>query len=133
MTEYRTARDAKRLARTARPGDILYTIHRNKVTYPGAPREVYSEHVVGRSRGLSGAPMLEGPGYTSVEQLVLAHGPVTDQRPHGMRDMAEIVGNVCEPIPGASEGWRYFSSGEIDGLEKDVQRAAEDRKRNWGF
>lgn len=131
MTTYQTPRDAKKLARSVRIGDKLYTINNHRITHPGAEAQTYSEHVVCKKSGITGNLMVSDT--VSVDRLVTAFGPVYDRPPRGMRNLAEQRRNVCEPIVGGSEDTRYLSGSEIDGMEKDVRRAREERgvKHRW--
>lgn len=125
MTEYRSKRDAQRLARECRDGDKLYTVYKLSTRLP-VPKEMYSEWTV--SKGSRWRVPMAGPS-TSVEQLVYSHGPVYDRPPRGMHNIADPLPQVGEPIPGGSDGWRHLSRAEIAGLEKEVRRAREETRR----
>lgn len=133
MTTYSTPREAKKLGRTARPGDRLYTIHKGYGRFPGAPSEYYSEHVVGRGRGVSGGAMLEGPGYTSVEGLVLRDGPVYTDRPRGMPNLDGPLPQVEGPLGLSADEIRQLSRSELHDLAKQNRLNREERKRLLGI
>lgn len=129
MTTWSGKRGAKKLAREAQPGQKLYTVCHLHTNLP-IDKEMYSEHTVGKGRGLmSAGAMLAGPGYMSVEQLVYTSGTVYSTPPPGMRNIADPLPQIAEPIPGGRDGSRYLSRSEITALEKEVQRAREETGR----
>ncbi|MGQ4513668.1 hypothetical protein [Streptomyces sp. DW26H14] len=125
MTEYRSKRDAKRLAREVKPGQKLYTICELKTNLP-IDKRLYSEWTV-RDGGFWAGPIVGMT--TTVEQLVLREGPVYTEPPRGMRNIADPLPQLAEPIAGGRDGWRHFSRAEIASLEKEVQRASEETRR----
>lgn len=122
----RTRSDAKKLARVARIGTVLYTVA--DVAQNIAPWEdgqLYSRHVVSWRSPVTGNLMIGGS--TSLANLVLRDGPVYTEKPKGLRDIAKPGPQVAGPLPKGYEG--VLDEAELKGLEKRVRDGSDPRTR----
>lgn len=124
----RTKRDARELGRTARVGDVFYTIA--QVSHEVAPYEdarLYSEHVVAFMHPFSVTPAMIS-GSQSVESLVLNFGPVYTERPKNIRNVATPAPQVSGPMAGDED--RKLSRADIRRSEEHV-RASGAKRHRW--
>ncbi|MET9484789.1 hypothetical protein [Streptomyces sp. NPDC006638] len=131
----RTQRDAKKLGKTARVGDVFYTLV--SISHHVAPYEdaqLYNVHEVKFMHPLLGGAMISGS--QSVEGLVLREGPVYEELPKGYRGLHEAPPQVAGPVPVDKNGRpqkRAFTSAQIAAEERRVE--ADERqqrgRRGW--
>ncbi|MFJ8583639.1 hypothetical protein ACIRD2_03125 [Streptomyces sp. NPDC093595] len=118
-----TKRDAQRLARDVKKGDVLYTIENTCERVHGyEDKQLYSRHVVTHRSVITGSPMVAGS--LSVQGLLHRFGPVYTQPPARMRGQHEPVPQVAGPLGGNAHG-RPLSRAEITQLESYVAELDE--------
>lgn len=106
---------AKKFAREARmntPYYVVYDIDQKRAPYEDA--KLYSEFVFTERAPFTGNPMTSGG--TSAEGLCLRYGPVYDQPPAGMRNVAGPGPQVGAPL--GEDHSAYLDEAEIRGMEK---------------
>ncbi|MHA4819439.1 hypothetical protein ACXZ65_34380 [Streptomyces aculeolatus] len=119
-------RDARRLSRTAKKGDVLWVVE--PISTEVAPYEdqfLLSKYTVTGQHPLLGGAMIGGH---DVQQLVLGFGPVyLNWRPKGHRAMHEPSPQVAGPLEsaGLEPHGRPLDDNELRQLEK----LAADRRR----
>lgn len=127
-TVWETERDAKKLAKSAKIGDVLYTIDnvaRNVARYEDS--QLYSRHVVEHYHPITGTPMVAGS--LSVTGLVKRFGPVYSERPN-LRGVHEPVPQVAGPVD--RDEIHILDEAELKALEKRAGDAARVRnKSRW--
>jgi hypothetical protein len=122
--------DAKRFARQAQLGKTYYTVNSHARNLgPYEDTHTYSEHVFTARR-----PFTNTPCSGSVDAVTLCQnfGPVYEQPPAGLRNMAGPAPQVAGPLPHGYEG--VLDEAEIRGLEKRNRDAAARRdrgRRSW--
>jgi hypothetical protein len=117
--------DAKRFARDVRLGTpyyFVYDVARNAAPYEDA--RLYSEIVFDRHAPLTGTPMA---GSMSAVRLCQTYGPIYDQPPAGMRNVAGPGPQVGAPLGDNYEA--VLDEAELRGLEKHVANGSDPAKR----
>ncbi|MFF0166786.1 hypothetical protein [Streptomyces prasinus] len=117
---------AKKFAKEARlnvPYYVVYDIAQNRAPYEDA--QLYSEFTFTRRAPLTGNPMTDGG--TSAEGLCLRFGPVYDQPPAGMRNVAGPGPQVGAPL--GEDHSAYLDEAELRGMEKLAAQGADPRAR----
>ncbi|MGW5173154.1 hypothetical protein ACWERY_02150 [Streptomyces sp. NPDC004082] len=124
--------DAKRFAREVKLGAeywVIYNVAQNMATYEDA--QLCSKFVFTRHAPFTGTPMTDG-GETAVG-LCQRHGPVYDQKPAGIRDVAQAGPQVRAPLGDNYEG--FLDEAELRGLDKRVAQSSNPTNRrnprNW--
>jgi hypothetical protein len=117
--------DAKRFARQVQLGKTYYTVNahaRNLGAYEDT--HTYSEHVFDSRRPFTGTPC---SGAVDAVTLCQRFGPVYEQPPRGLRNLAGPAPQVASPL-----GDNYdapLDELELRGLEKHVGQTLSPRQR----
>jgi hypothetical protein len=116
---------AKKFARDVTLGKTYYTVSahaRNLGPYEDS--HTYSEHVFDARRPFTGTPC-----YGSVDAVTLCQrfGPVYEQPPAGLRNLADPAPQVAGPLPHGYEG--VLDEAELRGLEKINAQSLSPRQR----
>lgn len=111
---------AKKFAKEAQLGKTYYTVNahaRNLGAYEDT--HTYSEHRFTARRPFTGTPCTDGS--TDAVTLCQRFGPVYEQPPRGLRNLADPAPQVAGPLPHGYEG--VLDEDELRGLEK-LQRGS---------
>lgn len=130
----RTPRDARKFNAVCELGRKYYTIN-NHATNLGAyeDEQTYSVHVFTERSWITRSPICSGQ---SAEGLVLRFGPVYEDQPKGLRNIAGPAPQVAGPVD--SSQIYNLDEPELRGLEKRNRDAANEpkekgkRKSSWG-
>jgi hypothetical protein len=117
---------AKKFARELKfntPYYFVYNIAQNIAPYEDA--QLYSEVVFTRHAPFTGNPMTADG--TSAVQLCQVYGPIHEQPPAGMRNVATPGPQVGSPLGDNYEG--FLDEAELRGLEKLAARTSSPRAR----
>jgi len=126
MKEFKSKRDAKKLAYSVKKGDVLWvTAKVSKRHAPYEDSELLERHVVTHMHPLLGGGMCGGA--MSVEALVLNRGPVYTERPKGYRAVHEPAKQVAPPLA-YSSAKRPLNAREIREMEEEVANNLADRQ-----
>jgi hypothetical protein len=122
-------RDSKRFARQAKLNTTYYVVMNvNRRVAPYEDAQLYSEYVfTGRLPFTNNA--CTSSGY-SAEDICRLYGPVYEQRPTGMRNVAAPAPQVAGPLGKNYRG--VLDEAELRGLEKRVADSSDPKKRRWG-
>lgn len=118
--------DEKRFARELKIGRTYYTVA--KVARNIAPYEdpylAFSYVFTGRLP-FTGSPCTES-GYSAVD-LCRLYGPVYEEAPRGIRNVADPAPQVADPLP---KGYTaVLDEAEVRGLEKQVRDSSDPKTR----
>lgn len=121
-------RDSKRFARQAKLGKTYYVVMNvSRRIAPYEDAQLYSEYVfTGRLPFTNNA--CTDSGY-SAEDICRLYGPVYEQRPANMRNVAAPAPQVAGPLPKNYRG--VLDEAEIRGLEKQVRDGSDPKKRRF--
>ncbi|MFI9244169.1 hypothetical protein ACIGXF_16625 [Streptomyces sp. NPDC053086] len=122
-------RDSKKFARQARlntPYYVVMDVARRVAPYEDA--QLYSEYVFTGKLPFTGSACTES-GY-SAEDICRLYGPVYEQKPAGLRNVAAPAPQVAGPLPKGYVG--HLDEAEIRGLEKQVADMPDPKKRRFG-
>lgn len=125
---------AKKFARELEFGKSYFIVH--DVATNLAPYEdgqLYSEYVFTRRLPITGIPCTESGGMNAVK-LCQNFGPVYEQPPAGMRNVATPGPQVAGPLPAGEEFDRRLDADEVDHMEKrsrEARDARPKRKVKW--
>lgn len=123
---YEGKRDAKKLAKFARPGDMLYVVEDvSRRVAPYEDAQLASRYTVTHMHEIFGTAMC---GSMSVEHLVNAMGPVYMEQPKGMRAIHEPTPQIAGPFSKKPFG-RKLDEAEIIGLREESLTAEERRRK----
>ncbi|MEU3613480.1 hypothetical protein ABZ725_14350 [Streptomyces sp. NPDC006872] len=118
--------DAKRFARQLELGRtywIVMNVARNIAPYEDA--QLCSAYVFTKRLPFTGTPCTDGD--YSAETLCQNFGPVYDEKPRGIRDIADAAPQVAGPLPAGYEA--ILDHAEIRGMEKLASDGSNPRKR----
>ncbi|MGW3196307.1 hypothetical protein ACWDBD_17310 [Streptomyces sp. NPDC001118] len=119
--------DSKKFARQLTLGKSYYIVY--KIAQKLAPYEdakLYSEFVFTKTLPFTGNPCTEF-GY-SAATLCRLYGPVYEQPPRGVRNIADAPPQVAGPLlKGLDEA--FLDEAELRGLEKQVADSSDPRTR----
>lgn len=113
-----------RQVQLGRPYYVVYRIAKHMAPYEDS--KLYSEYVFDRRAPLTGTPM---SGSVSAVGLCQRFGPVYEEPPVGMRNIAGPGRQVAGPVPEGYEA--YLDEAEIRGLNKRVRDASDPRTRRF--
>ena len=122
-------RDSKKFARQARlnkPYYVVLNVARRVAPYEDA--RLYSEYVFTGKLPFTGNACTDS-GY-SAEDICRLYGPVYEDRPAHLRNVAAPAPQVAGPLPKGYRG--ILDEAEIRGLEKQVAQSSDPKKRRWG-
>lgn len=122
-------RDSKKFARQAQLGKSYYVvlnIARRVAPYEDA--QLYSEYTFTGRLPFTGNACTSS-GY-SAEDICRLYGPVYEDRPAGLRNVAAPAPQVAGPLPKGYVG--HLDEAEIRGLEKQVAQSSDPQKRRFG-
>lgn len=129
----RTDRDLNNFVRSLHPGKTVYTIV--DVATNLAPYEdpqLYSAYTFERRSRITGEWMTAG--RTTARHLLFAYGPVHEEPPTGMRNLAGPGPQVAGPLPAGEEFDRRLDADEVEHMEKlarEARDARPKRKASW--
>ncbi|MFF4574853.1 hypothetical protein [Streptomyces sp. NPDC001410] len=119
-------KDAKKFARQAklnRPYYVVMQIATNLAPYEDS--QLYSEYVFEGHRPFTGTPYC---GSMDAESLCLLYGPVYEEPPADIRNIATPGPQVAPPL-GSNDYAAYLDEAEIRGLEKRVANGSDPKRR----
>jgi hypothetical protein len=120
-----TAAQAKKFAREVTLGKAYYTVNSHARNLgPYEDTHTYSEHVFDARRPITGTPC---SGSVDAVTLCQRFGPVYEQPPAGLRNLADPAPQVAGPLGGDYEG--VLDETELRGLEKINRQSLSPRQR----
>ena len=122
-------RDAKKFARQARLNKSYYVVlNTARRVAPYEDAQLYSEYRFTGKLPFTGSACTDS-GY-SAEDICRLYGPIYEEKPAGLRNVAAPAPQVAGPLPKGYVG--HLDAAEIRGLEKQVADMPDPKKRRWG-
>lgn len=118
--------DANKFARWARKGVTVYTVAdvaRNLAPYEDS--RLCSAHTADGESRITGSVMF---GHMSAKALCQNFGPIYEQPPAGVRNLAGPAPQVAGPLGADYDG--VLDEAELRGLEKQAAQTSDPRKRS---
>ena len=119
-------RDSAKFARQARLNKPYYVVlNTARRVAPYEDAQLYSEYVFTKHLPFTGSACTSS-GYSAAD-ICRLYGPVCEERPARLRNVAAPAPQVAGPLPEGYEG--VLDEAEIRGLEKQVADSSDPKKR----